>query len=431
MADSSRPMTNSDSDPVPVPELYDFGRDDGQLHQGLPPIVGSDGGSAWFARGGHVAVPTMPLGPEASEGVFIGFDVQPDTLAEQVVLGSAKRGASTVKVVVNEANVPGRVCLVLEDEDGKSLVARADASRSIARRLLLTANPSTNLVAMFEVQPWARDPGRQLTVDIELAEGPSRFVFDQPLTFAGCLEDGSLAGTFAGRLSEIFIGTRLLSDSEVAELAKASDNPTALTHGDLQSPSHELRGRFLRDIDRLRHWYRAPRLSLDDMDDASLLLFRWLFSTHPVMPVLCRKLGIQLWLPGDTDRGRAFHELTRTLGPVIHFAGQRGPDRALGLAWRTVQEWRTEPVFTLGELAVSREMFVKFVRNKLGPGHFDEVDRSKWQRDLKAVADATRMWDQDAFAYQMHGLVRELILGVAASRLEPVICGPAPLGEVE
>jgi hypothetical protein len=41
------------------------------------------------------------------------------------------------------------------------------------------------------------------------------------------------------------------------------------------------------------------------------------------------------------------------------------------------------------------------------------------------------MWDQDAFAYQMHGLVRELILGVAASRLEPVIRGPAPLGEVE
>ena len=142
-------MTNSDSDPVPVPELYDFWRDDGQLHQGLPPIVGSDGGSAWFARGGHVAVPTMPLGPETSQGVFIGFDVQPDTLGEQVVLGSAKRSASTVKVVVNEANVPGRVCFVLQDEDGKSLVARADASRSIARRLLLTANPSANLVAMF------------------------------------------------------------------------------------------------------------------------------------------------------------------------------------------------------------------------------------------------------------------------------------------
>src|ERR1035437_10791890 len=202
----------------------------------------------------------------------------------------AKRGASTVKVVVNEANVPARVCLVLQDEDGKSLVARADASRSIARRLLLTADPSAILVAMFEVQPWARDPGRQLTVDIELAEGPSRFVFDQPLTFAGCLEDGSLVGTFAGRLSEILIGTRLLPDSEVAELAKASDNPTALTHGDLQSPSHELRGRFLRDIDRLRHWYRAPRLSLDDMHHASLMLFRCLFSTHPLMPVLCRKL---------------------------------------------------------------------------------------------------------------------------------------------
>lgn len=424
-------MTNADSDTVPVRELHDFGHDDGQLHQGLPPIVGSDGGSAWFARGGHVAVPTMPLGPEASKGVFIGFDVQPDTLGEQVVLGSAKRGASTVKVVVNEADVPGRVCLVLQDEDGKSLVARADASRSTACRLLLTANPRGNLVAMFELQPWARNPGRQLTIDIELAEGPSRFVFDQPLTFAGCLEDGSLVGTFAGRLSEVFIGTRFLPDLEVAELAEASDNPTALTHRDLQSPSQELRGRFLRDIDRLRHWYRAPRLSLDDMDDASLLLFRWLFSRHPVMPLLCRKLGIQLWLPGDTDRGRAFHELTRTLGPVVHFAGQRGPDRALGFDWRTLEEWRTEPVFTVGKQAVSREMFVNFVRNKLGPGHFDEEDRSKWQRDLKAVADATRMWDQDTFAYQMHGLVRELILGVAASRLEPLIRGPAPLDKVE
>ncbi len=424
-------MTNADSDADPVPELYDFGYDDGQLHQGLPPIVGSDGGSAWFARGGHVAVPTMPLGPEASEGVFIGFDVQPDTLGEQVVLGSAKRGASTVKVVVNEADVPGRVCLVLQDEDGKSLVARADASRSTARRLLLTANPTANSVAIFELQPWAHNPGQRLMIDLELAERPSRFVFDQPLTFAGCLEDGSLVGTFAGRLSEVFIGTRFLPDSEAAELADASDNPTALTHRDLQSPSPELRGLFLRDMDRLRHWYRAPRLSLDDMDDASLLLFRWLFSRHPVLPVLCRKLGVQLWLPGDTDRGRAFHELTRTLGPVIHFAGQRGPDRAFGFDWRTLEEWRTEPVFTLGKQAVSREMFVKFVRNKLGPGHFDEEDRSKWQRDLEAVAGAIRMSDQDSFAYQMHGLVRELILGVAASRLEPLIRGPAPLGKVE
>lgn len=58
-------------------------------------------------------------------------------------------------------------------------------------------------------------------------------------------------------------------------------------------------------------------------------------------------------------------------------------------------------------------------------------ESSKLQRDLKAVADATRMWDQDAFAYQMHGLVRELILGVAASRLEPLIRGLAPLGKVE
>lgn len=424
-------MTNADSDPVPARELYDFGHDDGQLRQGLPPIVGSDGGSAWFARGGHVAVPTMPLGPEAREGVFIGFDVQPDTPGEQIVLGSAKSGASTVKVVVNEASVPGRVCLVVQDEDGKSLVARADASCSAARRLLLTANPEANVVAIFELQPWARDPGQPLMIDLEVAERPSRFVFDHPLVFAGCSNDGSVVGTFAGRLSEMFIGTRFLPVSEVARLAEASDNPMGLTYSDLRSPSRELCGRFLRDMDRLRHWYRASRLSLDDMDDASLLLFRWLFSAHPVLPVLCRRLGIQLWLPGDTDRGRAFHELMRTLDPVIHFAGQRGPDRAFGFDWRALEEWRSEPVFTLGKQAVSREMFVKFVRNKLGPGHFDEEDRSKWQRDLKAVAGATRMFDQDSFAYQMHGLVRELILGVAASRLEPLVRGPAPLANVE
>ena len=76
-------------------------------------------------------------------------------------------------------------------------------------------------------------------------------------------------------------------------------------------------------------------------------------------------------------------------------------------------------------------MFVKFVGNKLGPGHVDEEDRSEWQRDLKAVAGAIRMPDQDSLACQMHGPVRELVPGVAASRLEPLIRGAAPLINVE
>jgi len=70
---------------------------------------------------------------------------------------------------------------------------------------------------------------------------------------------------------------------------------------------------------------------------------------------------------------------------------------------------------------VSREAFVKFVRNKLGWGHFDEDDRAAWQVRLLNQAGGFDIAGMDALVFQMQALVREVTLALSASRVEPAL----------
>ena len=54
--------------------------------QGLPPIVGSEGGSTWFGNGGHVYQDRLELGEPALQGFSVLFDAQADSTTEQVIL---------------------------------------------------------------------------------------------------------------------------------------------------------------------------------------------------------------------------------------------------------------------------------------------------------------------------------------------------------
>jgi hypothetical protein len=142
---------------------------------------------------------------------------------------------------------------------------------------------------------------------------------------------------------------------------------------------------------------------------------------RPQLPAICRGLGIQLWMPGASARARRYTEALLSLSPELHVVGGLGPDGPFGFEWVDVPTWRSEPAFHVRGVPVTRDQFVKFVRNKLGGGHFDETNRTQWQRDLLAVTEGLKLLDQEALAFQMKAITTELALAVDVSRLRTVL----------
>jgi hypothetical protein len=401
---------------VERPDRFAFDLQHGdELRQGLPPIVGSDGGSTWFAGGGHVAVPQFPL--HSAGEFFLGFDLQPDNSDPQVLLGAVwARSALLVEVNVPHAR---SLSISIRDETDHQLVARAELSPAAARRLVITGDLLSAAISVHEIQPWARQPGSALDVEVVVTEPPAAWPPSQAgFAMSGSLVDGLHQPGYVGRIAEVYLGDHALEASRPAALVSASDNPTGLTYGRLATPFPELLGRFRRDIRRLREWAAASHSTAGDLDDASLILYRWLFDQHPLLVDLAGSLGVQLWLPGMSERERRYMDVVLDDRPTLQMTGVLGPESAFGFEWEPVEQWRSNPAFHTNGHAVSHEAFIRFVRNKLGGGHFDEHDRTRWQRDLIGFTEGLRVMGQDALLYQLRAIADAVLLGVAASRVE-------------
>ena len=388
---------------------------------GLPPIVGNDGGSVWCKTPAHVRIERLNLPAALESGLYVGVDIHLDSRAEQVVLGTSRTRGTALVLKVNANGVPGRVSLMLRDEDGRTLEGYADGSRAIARRLIVVARPADDAVTFYELEPWASpDPVLPLLTHLIAQDSPSRFAFDSPAALGGWYEDGIARGPFAGRLSEVFLGT---GQPSVEALAAASGNQTGLTHSGLADPSDEILALFRRGFKRLHSWTARP-MNVDDMDAASVLMFSWLFDVTPVLVRLAQCYGIQLWMPGTSERARQYEEEVLRLGAVALIQGSRGPGSAMGFTWTTLDEWRHQPVLHAQGHSVSAEQFIKFVRNKLGGGHFDEVDRREWQKRLLETMAAMEIADEEALVFQMRQLASQVLLAASVARLGELTGAP-------
>jgi hypothetical protein len=402
--------------------IYDFGpHNGGELQQGLPPIVGSEGGSTWFAGEGHASAGKWDV--EFNSHFYLGIDLQPDRETEQIVLGTARTGGSAMRLTLSEGQVPGRISIMLRDEQGRTLEAVAQGSAARARRVIVTATLAENRVSMFEIQPWAADPRQALPVDVVKAESPCNIVLDSHFVLGGWSVDGERHGAFQGRLAEFFLGQTELGIDRIHALAAASDNPMGLAYEDLGPCSDELKNRFLRELQRVRRWCSQAVLTPDDVDDAALLLHRWLVDRLAILDVLTRRAGVQLWLPGPSEQALRYEEAVMQTGPEILVQGEVGPAGILGHKWVSRTDWLASTAFHTRGVSVSRGAFIKFVRNKLGPGHFDEEDRKRWQRDLLETASALNLLNQDALTFQMKALVHEAMLAVSVARAEALATG--------
>jgi len=72
--------------------------------------------------------------------------------------------------------------------------------------------------------------------------------------------------------------------------------------------------------------------------------------------------------------------------------------------------------FVTQEHTVSHGDFISFVRNKLGGGHFDELDRKKWQKELAALP--VNVYDAKAINSHMKDLLRSVLESVEGCRIE-------------
>ena len=143
--------------------------------------------------------------------------------------------------------------------------------------------------------------------------------------------DGRHRPGFTGRLANAFMGLSDPGPDWATRLSAASDNPMGLTFGGLEPPSHESRALFMRDIQQLRAMQSGPTPALTAI--ASVILFRWFFDVRPLAVALARKLGVQLWLPGESDRARRYHAAVIEDKPVLVVPGAAMQDGPFGSAW--------------------------------------------------------------------------------------------------
>ena len=101
-----------------------------------------------------------------------------------------------------------------------------------------------------------------------------------------------------------------------------------------------------------------------------------------------------------TDHEKAYLDTLLKSKPTFQLTGSMGPDSAFGSEWRPLHEWRREPAFHTNGHPISYEGFIKSIRNKLGAGHFDEKDRTRWQRDLLRMTSGMQLMGQDAMGCQ-------------------------------
>ena len=121
--------------------------------------------------------------------------------------------------------------------------------------------------------------------------------------------------------------------------------------------------------------------------------------------------GAMLWFP-DLRRGQALDALLEEHAPALW-----RPDTEHTGDWVPLSAFRDDVACWLGGSGtiVTWAAFIKFVRNKLGGGHYDPDDRRAWQRQLAELARQEKVGSEAWLAETLMTLVRSLIIAADGS----------------
>jgi hypothetical protein len=378
-----------------------------------PPIIDEEDGSIFLARDAYLKGDTFgDFGSRMEEGVCFLLDLLSNSLDEQILLGSGVSDGTAFRIRLHADSIPNRVEIMLRDDDGRVLVGYAETSASRAKRLVCTADPRSNLLAFFELQPWVVD---NLQTHYIKQEAPIRFSdLIYPVIVGGWNLDGQHTGHYVGRLANFVVFNRYFSKKTTNKYRKVSTNPTNLPlTGQVSPPDSEQLIRLDYDIKRLQKFSQQSHLDYDDFFDASIILYRWLLDAHPMIKLVCAAYGIPLWFHGESDAEHNYSKTVLADAPVYYQKAAYGSKKLLGFRWISLEAFLQEPSFFVDQEPISHAHFIGLVRNKLGGGHYDK-DRSQNQRRLLELTAQFQLANQNALYYEMYQLVRGVMEAITA-----------------
>jgi hypothetical protein len=236
----------------------------------------------------------------------------------------------------------------------------------------------------------------------------------------GACIDGERQGKIATKLANFIVGSKILQEKNLKTLFDAhwqqlkQFNSGALY---LVDENPERRAIFQDDMRKLKEWVRKPHLSGAETRDAAILLYRWLLDKHPMLQDLCNELGIQLTLPGYSEKRRSRYEMDVFNTAIFGLPLEIGKGISFGYQWVTRDKFSRDVIMIIKGTRIQVGSFIKFVRNKLGGGHFDTADRKKWQKELAVMTEYYNN-DRDFLNHMMKQLLRSVWEGVWENRIE-------------
>lgn len=375
------------------------------------PIVGDEGCVRFCDAAAHATLPAPSF--SLSGGFSVLLDFQGDKIEEQTILGGREEGGSTLVLTDCPDGVWGSVRLEVRDRAGRMFVADACTSGAHGRRLLCRLVSEENRLSVVELQPWS--PPEPLAVSVLRADSPTDFPgFVEALCLSGCNDDGNRSGQFLGRAANVALFDRTLGDDRIGPYRAASNTRARedLPSGSTHALDDEGRRLFLDDAEHLAEWIDAGKLSRRDTRHASGLAFRWLCDRRPLLKRVADHYGVLLSLP-DLDPRRALTDAMLQDEPVFYYHRDVWEGD-----WLALSAFRGDLAFWVaGERRISWEGFVKFVRNKLGGGHFDPEDRKRWQVQLDSMIRETEVNGEAWIDVKMLALVQALMLSAESCGL--------------
>lgn len=388
------------------------------LLQGTAPILGK-AKSCFITGQAHIKMNyENPFGAEFKQGIYVGIDFQPEGKNEYWLLGTDTPNSQALLIAYNFSAIKGRFYIEIRDNEGKTLSGYTQLSNFAAKRVLISIDACNNSINIFETN--LLETSVLCPVTYINQQSPSTFKnFQYSLIVGGYNRRGKRQGSYTGKIANLLLGAKVLSDEESKQYGQIFQRQIQFFYGRTQriQANEERRELFLDDLKKLKIWASIDTLSRTDLRDASVVLFKWLCDRYKLLQEMCDELGVQLTLPGHSFNRRAYQYLVKKDNPIVSLSMTLGIQSSLDSEWVPLREFIQDSVFSVQGYSVSTDAFIKFVRHKLGGGHFDPRNRKKWQRDVLAMSDYLNN-DFNMMNHHMKQIIYAVLEAIDGCRIE-------------
>jgi hypothetical protein len=351
------------------------------------PIVGEEG-CVRLSGDGHFSLPADDAGWPSGDGFSFLIDLQADLASEQTVFGAREADGTAIVLRQHAGGALNHVGLEVADSAGGVIAATFRLSDAHGKRLVCNVDPRRGEAEMYELQQWGLDRAAEVTYE-QRRPLNALAPMQGPIFLSGARERNEQRGSFTGRVANlaIFGDKRDAASIEAlrsASMERSSADVPRLDPNALNDDGREL---LLDDYRKLAELARATSIGASDTREASVVAYRWLCDRTPLLVRASNALGIQLSFP-DLDPMRGYTSKVKELRPVFLYHRDRWEG-----GWLPRSAFLEDMAFWIGtdSKSVSWEAFIRFVRNKMGGGHYDPDDRKRWHDALESMIKETKV----------------------------------------